>query len=149
MKKPFNKVCIDANILIYSTFHDFEPDKHVKSVSMVDSLAASGKTLYVTSQILREFFAISTNPKIFKKPLTCKQATKKIKEFLDCFSLASESETCVETLLQLLEKYPVLRQKIHDMNIVTTMLDNDITHLMTFNITDFKNINEISIIDIA
>lgn len=147
MKKEFDKVCIDANVLIYATFPDFENDKYKKSVAMLDSLTTSGKTLYTTAQVLREFFAISTNSKIFKKPLTCMQASKKIKEFLDTFNLACESESAVNTLLKLLEKHPVLRQKIHDMNIVATMIDNNVSHLMTFNGSDFKNIKEISVIE--
>ena len=148
MMKQFDKVCIDANILIYATFPDFENDKHRKSLAILDTLAVSGKTLYTTSQILREFFAISTNSKIFKKPLSCKQATKKIREFLDCFNLICENEAAVVTLLKLLDRYPVLRQKIHDMSIVATMIENDISHILTFNCNDFKNVKEVSLIDL-
>ena len=149
MKKQFDTVCIDANILIYATFPDFENDKHRKSIAMLDILAASGKTLYISSQILREFFAISTNPKIFKKPLSCKQATKKIREFLACFNLICEREAAIYTLLKLLDRYPVLRQKIHDLNIVATMIENDISHILTFNINDFKNVEEVALIDLG
>ena len=82
MQKGFNTVCIDANILIHATFEDFDKTKHLKSLKMLDSFADSGIITYVTPQILREFFAISTNSTIFKKPLSNKQAVKKIKEFL-------------------------------------------------------------------
>ena len=44
-------------------------------------------------KILKVFFAISTNPTIFKKPLTNKKAVKKIKEFLKYLNLACEANT--------------------------------------------------------
>ncbi len=97
-------------------------------------------------KILRKFFAISTNPTIFKKPLTNKQAAKKIKEFLKYFNLACETNTTIQPLLHLLEKYGTMRQRVHDMNIVATMLDNNIHHLMTFNGKDFKDIKEITMV---
>ena len=148
MQKGFNSVCIDANILIHATFQDFDEAKHLKSLKTLDSFADSGVIIYVTPQILREFFAISTNSTIFKKPLSNKQAVKKIKEFLNYFRLASENDATIQSLLHLLEKYGTLRQKIHDMNIVATMLDNDIRHLLTFNGKDFKDIKEITLIDV-
>ena len=147
MQKGFDSVCIDANILIHATFEDFDKTKHLKSLKILDSFADSEIITYVTPQILREFFAISTNSTIFKKPLSNKQAVKKIKEFLDYFRLASETDTTIQSLLHLLEKYGTLRQKVHDMNIVATMLDNDIRHLMTFNGKDFKDIKEIALIE--
>lgn len=148
MQKGLNTVCIDANILIHATFEDFDKPKHLKSLKMLDSFADSGVIIYITPQILREFFAISTNSTIFKKPLSNKQAVKKIKEFLDYFRLASETDTTIQSLLHLLEKYGTLRQKVHDMNIVATMLDNDIRHLMTFNGKDFKDIKEIALVEL-
>lgn len=73
------------DILIHATFEDFDKPKHLKSLKTMDSFADSGVIIYVTPQILREFFAISTNSTIFKKPLSNKQAVKKIK---DCLSRA-------------------------------------------------------------
>lgn len=143
MQKGFNSVCIDTNILIHATFQDFDNLKHLKVIRLLDSFKTSGVTTYVTPQILREFFAISTNSTIFKKPLSNKQAVNKIKEFLNYFKLASETDATLQSLLHLLEKYGTLRQKVHDMNIVATILDNDIHQLMTFNGKDFKDIKEI------
>ncbi len=147
MQKGFDSVCIDTNILIHATFQDFDKPKHLQSLKALGSFADSGVITHVTPQILKEFFAISTNSTIFKKPLSNKQAVKKIKEFLNYFRLASETDATIPVLLHLLEKYGTLRQKVHDMNIVATMLDNGIRHLMTFNGKDFKDIKEITLIE--
>jgi predicted nucleic acid-binding protein len=80
-------IFIDTNVLIYSTFPDFEPEKHIQSLETLNHLLQTGTPLFVSSQILREYFAISTNGSIFKKPLNRKQAVGKIQEFLKRFTL--------------------------------------------------------------
>jgi predicted nucleic acid-binding protein len=114
-------IFIDTNILIYSTFPDFDSEKHSQSLESLNQLLQSGKPLFVSSQILREYFAISTNGSIFKKPLSRKQAVGKIQEFLKRFNLLLEKETTIQTLMDLIEKYAVSRQKIHDLNIAAIL----------------------------
>jgi Predicted nucleic acid-binding protein, contains PIN domain len=146
MTPESEKVFVDTNILIYSTFEDFEPDKHVQCADTLNKLHQSGTILFISSQILREYFAVSTNRNIFKKPLTYKQAVSKMKEFIARFTLVHEKESTIHILITLIGKYAVSRQKIHDMNIVATMVDNDITHLLTYNVQDFKQISEIQLL---
>ncbi len=143
MTPESERVFVDTNILIYSTFEDFDPEKHVQCTDTLNKLLQAGTPLFISSQILREYFAVSTNQNIFKKPLTYKQAVSKMKEFLARFTLVHEKESTIHILITLIGKYAVSRQKIHDMNIVATMVDNGITHLLTYNVQDFKQINEI------
>jgi len=146
MKPESKRVFVDTNILIYSTFEDFEPEKHLQCVDTLNRLLQAETILFVSSQILREYFAISTNRNIFKKPLTSKQATAKMKEFLARFTLVYEKESTIHALISLIGKYAISRQKIHDMNIVATMVDNDITNLLTYNVKDFSQISEIKLL---
>jgi predicted nucleic acid-binding protein len=145
MPKESEGVFIDANVLIYSTFDDFEREKHVQCTESLNKMARSGRALFVSTQVLREFFATATNGTIFKKPLTPKQATRQMRDFLKLFSLVHEKETTLPILMDLLDKYAVSRQKIHDMNIVSTMIDNGIFEILTFNVKDFQQISEISL----
>ena len=146
MKPESEKVFVDTNILIYSTFEDFEPEKHLQCVDTLNRLLQAETILFVSSQILREYFAIATNKNIFKKPLTYKQAAAKMKEFLATFTLVYEKESTIHVLIALIGKYAISQQKIHDMNIVATMLDNNITHLLTYNAKDFRKISEIKLL---
>jgi len=57
-----------------------------------------------------------------------------------------EKETTLPNLIHLIERYPVSRQKIHDLNIVATMMDNEISHLFTYNTKDFRQIKEIRLL---
>jgi predicted nucleic acid-binding protein len=141
-------IFIDNNVLIYSTFPDFEPEKHIRSLETLNQLLLSGTPIFVSSQILREYFAISTNGSIFKKPLNHKQAVGKIQEFLKRFTLLLEKKTTIQILMELIEKYAVSRQKIHDLNIVATMIDNGISQLLTYNKKDFKRIRSITLCEL-
>jgi predicted nucleic acid-binding protein len=141
-------IFIDTNVLIYSTFPDFEPEKHIQSFETLNQLLQAGTPLFVSSQILREFFAISTNGSIFKKPLNHKQAVGKIREFLKRFTLLLEKETTIQTLMELIEKHAVLRHKIHDLNIAATMIDHGIFQLLTYNKKDFKRIRSIALCEL-
>lgn len=146
MTPESEKVFVDTNVLIYSTFEDFEPEKHLQCINTFNELMQARTSLFVSSQILREYFAIATNKNIFKKPLTYKQATMKMKEFLATFTLVHEKESTIHVLIALIGKYAILQQKIHDMNIVATMIDNNISHLFTYNAKDFRKINEIQLL---
>ncbi len=141
------RVFIDTNVLVYSTFVDFEPEKHLACLKTLNDLDHSGRSLFISAQVLREFYAIVTNDKIFPKPLTSKQALRKIREFILRFSMIMEKETTLYKLIQLIERYPVSRHKIHDLNIVATMMDNETLHLLTYNTKDFRQIKEIHLLN--
>jgi predicted nucleic acid-binding protein len=145
MAPESESVFVDTNVLIYSTFEDYEPEKHIRCATALNKLMRSNKTICISSQVLREYFAISTNKTLFKKPLTFKQAAGKMKEFLSRFTLVSEKKSTIHTLITLIEKYSISRQQIHDLNIVATMIDNDISNLLTYNKKDFAQIREINL----
>ena len=69
-----------------------------------------------------------------------------MKEFMATFTLVYEKESTIHALISLIGKYAISRQKIHDMNIVATMVDNDITNLLTYNVKDFSQISEIKLL---
>ena len=69
-----------------------------------------------------------------------------MKEFLSQFTLVHEKESTIHVLIALIGKYAISRQEIHDMNIVATMIDNNISHLLTYNVKDFRQINEIQLV---
>ena len=142
-----DRVCVDTNILIYSTFSDFDEQKHHDSLDVLTALISSENKLYVSNQILREFFAIATNDRIFNKPLSPMDASKKIIEFYSNFSLIYELDSTMEILVHLISKYEITKQKIHDFNIMAVMLDNQINHILTYNVKDFTGIEGINVLD--
>lgn len=61
------------------------------------------------------------------------------------FSVANETEEVTKNLLKLISIYTICGKRIHDANIVATMITYSITNLLTLNREDFKNFKEINL----
>jgi predicted nucleic acid-binding protein len=145
MNPDFNYF-IDTNVLVYYTFDDFEPEKHSKSFDLIQKLAESGAKFFISPQIVREYFAVVTNPRYLSNHLSPKAAIQEIRAFLADFELLNTDYASMEFLFLLLEKYNIIKQDVHDANIVVTMLENGIQQIITFNKDHFEKIKEIKVI---
>lgn len=142
------KIFIDTNVLVYATLLDFEPAKNKEALNTLNSLRKQNSELFISTQILREFYAVVTNKKYLQNPLAPKQANEQIKFFISTFNVLPISDTIFPSLAAISEKYNITGQLIHDATIVATMLTNDIKTIYTFNIKDFKHIKEIKLLNI-
>jgi predicted nucleic acid-binding protein len=104
-----------------------------------------GSELFISRQVLREFYAIATNGKFFDEPLTMAEACSKLEEFSEVLTIVPDAE--LDILLPLLKKYQVKKQKIHDTNLVATMLQSQIENIYTFNVKDFKMFEGIHVLN--
>jgi predicted nucleic acid-binding protein len=138
---------IDTNILIYHTFEDFDKNKHHDTCRLLDYLSKNKFKIFVSTQVLREFFAISTNGNIFEKPLSTEEAVLKLEEFQKNFRVIHEDDSSIEHLKQILKKYKISKQDVHDANIAATMITHDIKQIATFNQKDFKTFKEIELFE--
>jgi len=143
-----NKVFLDTNTLIYQTFNDFDAEKHKIVNEKLSYFVEKEYSIFISTQILREYFAICTNGKIFKIPLTYEQAVNKVNEFIANFNLVCETNNIMTTLNSLIIKYKQDKQKVYDTNIVATICEYNIQKLFTFNTKDFKKFDEIELIEL-
>ena len=141
----FEQVFLDTNVLIYHTFENFDSAKHAQVKRAFLAFEKCGSELFISRQVLREFYAISTNSKFFDKPLTVSEACGKLEEFSEVLTIVPDAE--LDVLLPLLKKYQVKKQKIHDANLAATMLQAQIEHICTFNVKDFKMFEGIKTLD--
>lgn len=134
------RIFIDTNILIYSTL---ENDVRFKSAHEL-LLSASGYELYISVQNLAEMYPNLTGPKM-EIPDTPKIAHAKIKSIADLPNLhvLPLTRDVQNVALELCEKYGICKQHYYDAQIAATMIANGITTLVTENINDFKEIEEI------
>jgi len=140
------KIFIDTNVLVYATLLDFDSVKNKEALNTLNSLRKQKSELFISTQILREFYAVVTNKKYLKNPLTPKQANEQIKFFVNTVNVLTVTENIFPLLAVISEKYNITGQQIHDVAIVATMLTSDIKTIYSFNIKDFKNIKEINLL---
>jgi len=134
---------IDTNILVYS--YDETHELHPFSYGLLE-LAFSGHiSASVAHQNLLEFIAVSTNPKRVEYPLTPDEALEKIAVYTANFSLISPSAKTLLTFTDLFSRHPSIRERVFDLYLVATALDNGITQICTWNVEHLKTISELTV----
>jgi len=94
---------------------------------------------------LREYAVIMTRQDIIEKPLSSTEVATDIEKWQSIFQIADETEEVTKILLDLIKTYNIKGKKIHDANIVATMLVNGINLLYSFNSDDFVRFEEIKL----
>jgi len=89
-----------------------------------------------------------TRPGIIEKPLSSEELISDIDTWKRIFQIADETEQVTDRLIELIKNFYINGKRIHDANIVATMLTNSISRLFTVNVTDFKKFKEIDIVTI-
>ena len=144
--KTESKIFLDTNILVYSTLEDFDKEKNINVINKLSYFIEENKMLFVSTQILREFYAVVTNNKYLKNTLTPSQANKQIDVFINTFNVLPITVDVFKHLQKLTIKHNITGQKIHDTTIVATMLEFSIENIYTYNVKDFKIYKEINVV---
>ncbi len=140
-----DKLFIDTNILVYLANESSE--FHHRTLIKFQHLAASHH-LFVSRQIIREYAVIMTRPGILEFPLTPDEVVEDIEQWKSSFEIVNETEDVTDKLMFLIKKYDLKGKRIHDANIVATMLVHRISLVFTANEGDFKKFDEIDIVTI-
>ncbi len=136
---------LDTNILLRSV----DPNSSNYSVARnaVNKIIEEGGTCYITSQILVEFWVVATRPTdVNGLGWTVKKTQQEINDFLSQFSLLAEIPDIFLFWLSLVSEYEIKGKRTHDIRLIAVMKIYKITHLLTFNPTDFIPIPNITIL---
>ncbi len=132
---------VDTNILIYANVAT--APLHDAALKALQDVYQTGRPLWISRQVLREFIAARTRPQTFAQPSTSDVVIKRIRYFEDRFQVADDTPAVTEQLLQLLANHKLGGKQVHDANIVATMKTYGITALLTHNVKDFERFAEI------
>lgn len=139
--------CIDTNILLHAAIEELE---HYRVLApKIDSWRKSGTRWHSTWSVFYEFIRVATDPSIFKKPLSVKQAWSFLKAVMESesFSLLLETENHSQIIERIMEQNPSLRGSIwHDVHIAALMQEHGIKEMYTLD-TGFHKIKEITVLN--
>lgn len=130
------KVFLDTNVLLRSTIAVFPNYSVVKP--FVDAYIVRGDELWISGQVIREYFNQVTRPQSFMQPMDAAQIELQYKKLRAVFKIANETEAVIEQFVSLLQTHPTGGKQVHDANLVATMLVYGIDTLLTINIDDLK-----------
>lgn len=134
---------VDANVLVYA--FDADAPQHLACRRLLNEGRSGTTTLYVTSQILCEFYSIVTNPRRVTRPRKAADAIDAIAGLLSFVHVLRIPARAVEGWLDLLRRTPVTGGDVFDLQLAATMLANGVSRIYTFNTTDFEGFTELII----
>lgn len=137
---------IDANVLAYAVNTDSL--QHAASRKLLEAALDPAVTLYVTAQILCEFYSVITNPRRVAVVFSPAEATQIIQDLLDLpgIQVLAAPAQAVAGLMELLKRRPVTGAGVFDLQIVATMQANGISRIYTFNDGDFEVFPELIVV---
>jgi predicted nucleic acid-binding protein len=80
---------VDTNVLIYAL--DTVAPQHTAALALLDAAREDAATLFVTSQILCEFYSVVTNPRRVARPRDAAEALTVLSEMCCLFRRGSIS----------------------------------------------------------
>lgn len=131
-----SKLLLDTNVLIYSI------DKDSKYFTKAHNIFSDQYELYTTSKNLSEFLSVITR---IPNPLSLKDALLVIEDFTNVMTILYPDAESFLIFKDLLERYQPIGLQIHDYEILSIGLSNQITSIATFNEKDFNKVKEIKL----
>ncbi len=132
-----NKLVVDTNILIYAL--DESSIFHVKASAILQD---ENNLLFTTSKNISEYFAVCS-----KLGVDEGKVLGFYEDLTHNIIFLFPNEHSLQHFQVLLKKYKPKGNRVYDIEIVSIMLANNIKRVATFNVDDFKNIDEIEIIN--
>lgn len=137
---------VDTNILLRLVQKN--SPMHSDTQRAILMLKRQGELLYIIPQNLIEFWAVATRAiNSNGLGLSTAQALQETEKLKKIFILHLDTPEIFCEWESLIVKYQVMGKQVHDTRLVAAMITHQITHLLTFNINDFKRFSEIVVVD--
>jgi predicted nucleic acid-binding protein len=135
--------CADTNILLRWTEPGTEQCEQARSA--VKELRSQGETVYITPQNLVEFWSVATRPTdVNGLGLTPDQADAEAGKLEALFPLLPDTAAIHPEWRRLVVAAKVTGVRAHDARLAAALLIHGVTHMLTFNVADFKKFDQIT-----
>lgn len=138
-------VFVDTNVLVYS--RQAPSPFHAQAVAKLAGLRAGGHFLWISRQILREYFASMSRQGLYSGSVPMTVLVNDARAFAAAYQIAEDGPAVTAELFALLATIPTAGKQVHDANIVATMLTHGITRLLTHNVADFNRFGSLIAIE--
>jgi predicted nucleic acid-binding protein len=127
---------LDTNVLL--RLADAQSPEHGVAEAAIENLITGEESVFITTQILVEFWAVATRPES-ANGLGWSTATtaESIRALRDQFPLLHEAPEVLDRWFELVERFQVAGKHTHDARLAALLLVHGVRRLLTFNTTDF------------
>lgn len=117
-----------------------------QAVDAILKLRAAGHAICVTPQVLIEFWSVTTRPLNVNgfgwRPAV---VSRELDGIVRQFTLLDDLPSVFGHWRELVESRAISGKRVHDVRLVAVMLAHSISHILTFNTTDFAGFSGIDI----
>jgi predicted nucleic acid-binding protein len=131
---------VDANILVYAA----TPSAPQYQASR--ALLESGVKLCASPQVFAEFYSVVTNPRRVTVPFSPAEARAFIGVLTTQLDVLPILGTVVARWAELAENHGVTGADVFDLQLVTTILENGVRRIYTYNRSDFEPFAELHVV---
>ncbi|MBE9199351.1 MULTISPECIES: PIN domain-containing protein [unclassified Nodularia (in: cyanobacteria)] len=137
---------VDTNVLLRSV--DLSHPMNPNAVNAISMIRNSGEQLHIVPQNLIEFWNVYTRP-VERNGLgrSVTETQAQVNRLKVLFPLLLDTEAIYQEWERLVVTYGVRGVNVHDARLVAAMLVHGLTHILTFNISDFVRYSEITAVN--
>ncbi|MCL1467622.1 type II toxin-antitoxin system VapC family toxin [Argonema galeatum] len=139
------KYLLDTNVVL--RFCNPDDLQHHLATVAISCLLTQADECFLTAQVLIELWVVATRPiEVNGLGWTTEKTRNIIDELLNRFPLLEEYPQIFPNWLDLVTTNKVMGKRTHDVRLIAVMLANKITHLLTFNPSDFAVKSSITVV---
>ena len=131
-----NLLFVDTNVLVYAT--DPRSPLHTLATATLQHMGEQGLLLVVSPQVLREYLAVANRLPSAGCGTPLNDVLDNIDSFRASFRVVADDPAVLDRLVTLIRQIPTAGRRVHDANIVATMLTHGVRRLLTHNTGDFE-----------
>lgn len=144
---PGDLLFLDTNILLTAT--DESRVHHELARDVITLQQRIGLHLGISGQIIREYLVVATrDAEVNGLGMEPADAIKNVQAFNERLLFFDETEAGSIRLRHLTNSYRLIGTRIHDANVVATMLSHGISKIVTESRADFSVFSEVETIDL-
>lgn len=137
---------VDTNILLRLVQKNSPMHSDVQRAIFI--LKRQGNLLHIIPQNIIEFWAVATRPiNSNGLGLSTAQSVQETEKLKKIFILYFDTPVIFSEWEALIVKHQVMGKQVHDARLVAAMMAHKFTHLLTFNVDDFKRFSEIVVVE--
>jgi predicted nucleic acid-binding protein len=127
---------VDTNVLL--RLADEQSQEHSVAAGAVARLLARGVSVFISAQVLVEFWVVATRPEqVNGLGWSTATTAETIRALRERFPLLDETPDVWDRWFELVERCQVSGKRAHDARLAALLVERGIRQLLTFNTADF------------
>lgn len=140
------RVLLDTNILARIA-HKNHPHTPVASAAL-SRLWNEGHEVRVVPQVLYEYWSVATRPAEENGlGISLQVADTDVSDFMRIFSVLRDERGILDRWQEIVRDIGIGGKQAHDARLIAAMRRHGLTHLLTFNVSDFRRYTDVELLD--